>query len=331
MLSNHRFRPYAAGDCAPLLELFHRAYGAGGAARSVAHWRWKFERNPGGPRSLLAVARDSETVLGFVGGTAHRAWHDGVARSVVQSVDHMVDPECRRGLARLGLFARLKRRWIEEFCGHDRCFVGFGFPSTCDFRIGARVARYAHIQPVLALVHRDLAALARRAPASPRAAKERRVPDDVDGLWATVRRELEVAIVRDAAHLRWRYDEHPDIDYSVVAARDEGGALRGIAVVRAGGLAEDIATIMDWVTPRGDVAARRALLAGCARVADGLGAGVLATWFPASSPEFEAFQDEGFRVRYTPMAMAGRVWDRRLAADGLRRAFFLTPGDIDFL
>lgn len=341
----YRFRPYRTGDCPSLLALFERSYKCREAPRSEAHWRWKFEDNPGGSRSLLADLAADGRVVGYVGGTAHRAWHRGEQRSVVQAVDHMVDPDLRQGLSRIGLFARIKRRWVEEFCGRDRCFIGFGFPSPTDFRIGERVARYTNIQPVLALTHDDLGSLERRAPRALSVEYGDDVPRGADGLWERVRDEIELAVVRDAAHLRWRYAAHPDVSYEFVTARSGGGVrsldrddgrgseaeLRGVAVVRTAGLADDVMTVMDWVCPQADSEARAALLAGIARRARQRGMGAVATWFPSGIAAFNDFQDEGFRVRHTPIVMAGRVWDRRVGWEELRRAFYLTLGDIDYL
>lgn len=324
----YAFRVPSAEDRRELVALFARAYPDRRGTCTESHWRWKYERNPLGTHSLVAT-NGAGRIVGHVGGLPQRTWCRGETRTSVQAVDHMVDPEARRGLARISLFARLKRSWVEAYCGRHRAFFGYGFPSAEDFRIGERFVRYAHVRPVWVLVTRDLDRFPAPAGAVT-AATSRTLPDGIGPLWARVREELVLAVVRDRDYLAWRYLEHPDVRYEFVAAL-RGGQLAGLAVVRRGGLADDVLLIADWLAPQADRDVRFALLCEVSAHARRLGLGAVACWFPAGISEFDGFQRLGFRVRYTPIVMAGRIWDPAVEMEEVRRSFYMTLGDIDYL
>ena len=58
------------------------------------------------------------------------------------------------------------------------------------------------------------------------------LPSGVDALWESVRENLSAGVVRDSAHLRWRYGAPANEGYRYVAVR-ERGRLAGLGVVRA--------------------------------------------------------------------------------------------------
>src|SRR5690606_37411415 len=64
---------------------------------------------------------------------------------------------------------------------------------------------------------------------------------------------------RDRQWLDWRYRRCPSWDYSILAARDRRGDLRGLAVHRLGWLGRDVAPIVEWIVPADDKTAHLAL------------------------------------------------------------------------
>ncbi len=322
------FRECRNDDWPRLQPLYAETYPDGySGACSFEHWSWKFLENPQGSHS--AVAERGGDVVAFVGGVPMRVLCNGEERVAVLTVDHMTRMADRSGLKRLGLWTRLKQYWIGRYCGADRDFIGFGFPNDQNFRIGQHAVGYSLIRPINVLLHARLGELDQPSRGITVAFVDR-CSDDAGDLWARCVGKPRIIPIRDRAYLDWRYAEHALVDYRFLEAREHGtGLLRGIAIVRSGGIAEDALMLMDWLVPHDDEDAAIALLRACANDAIEQRMGAIVAWFPESTPEFEAFQDRGFRVRHTPLKCAGRSWDRRYPVEVVRRDFHLSFGAMD--
>ncbi|RKZ15872.1 hypothetical protein DRQ53_07795, partial [bacterium] len=219
---------------------------------SVRHWRWKYRLNADLSACLLAIDLERDALAGFVGGVRVPFWHAEHDLSAVHTLDHMIDPSYRRGLGRAGVFSELISRWVGAQFGPGRAGLGFGFPSRANFRVGERVARYRRLMPVTCLVH----AGAWQGPcrdAGLEGTLRAELPEDTDELWLRCRARYPMMVARTREYLRWRYEQHPDVDYAFAQVR-RGGQLLGLAVVRDGGVADDVVTLMDWLTPPGEPA-----------------------------------------------------------------------------
>jgi hypothetical protein len=106
-----------------------------------------------------------------------------------------------------------------------------------------------------------------------------------DALWERLAPRTDVAGVRDARYLRWRYLARPDTRYEILAAEAAGGALEGYLVWRPidrFGLA--CAFVVDCAAdPERPLAARR-LLATFARRARARGASLAALLVSRADP-----------------------------------------------
>ena len=307
------FRPYRSEDATELLALFNRVFGPLNPSltpRSSDHWRWKFDENPHGNHSFVACSQDDGHCLGFVGFIPQLMICGGQRRMSSQACDHMVDAACRSGLRKRGIFPGLMQRFIQTHCSPEGDVICWGFPTPEAFRIGQQLLGYSVVRPVNMLL---LTALPDPVPPtrSARTQSLAALPADTDELWGRLESEIDLAVVRNATYLRWRYQQHPDVGYTFLEARDvHDGSLRGLAIMRSGGLAEDVALIMEWLVPAEDQEATRALFEACTQHAEVLGMTSLAAWFPESSVEFDRFQRLGFRVRFTKMVHTARSFDR---------------------
>jgi len=321
-------------DSEDLVSLFQRSFEGNGATfapSTLARWTWRYRANPAGNRSCLAAHHGDGRAVGHVGGVPHATWFRGAELRSVQSVDNMVDPALRRGLQRVGLFAKLVNHWIDDTFDAGRCFLGWGFPTPANFRMGQRFSKYSLLRPVNVLVHAG-GELRGAPPTGLEAVRVARFTADLDGLWRRTAPQFELAVARTAERLNWRYADHPTVVYALVEVRDRRDAsLRGAAVLRRGGLAPDAALIVDWLAPRDDDEAVRALLEACRDYARGAGLDALVAWFPESVPEFRRFQEAGFHVRDTPILMVGRSWRHDLSIADVRRDLYATLGEIDYL
>ncbi len=330
MADRYRLRSALPEDGDELTALFNAVFRRNGSPeppRPEEHWRWKYVDNGIGSHSSIA-AREDGGIVGHVGGLPFPTWCRGSVRTTNQSVDNMVDPGDRRGLKRVGIFARLVNHWVESYFGADRDFLAWGFPSPENFRIGQKFSKYFLVRPVNALVHEKPGAIPLDHPGLEARVVER-FGADVDALWERCRDRIEIGVVRDARHLNWRYAEHPRRPYRLIEARDASG-VRGVAVTREGGMADDAVMLMDWLVPEDDEEAARALLAAAARHAAELDAGAVTAWFPEGLSWLRRFQLAGFLVQPSPHILVARSWDRSVTIEDLRRAFYSTAGDMDF-
>jgi GNAT superfamily N-acetyltransferase len=339
------YRPVAESDAPELVTLAGQCFDALSSMRaselcaqphdadapSVARWwNWRYLARPGRNHSQVAIERATGRIAAHVGGLALSTWTPAGPRTTTLSVENMVAPARRAGLARVGVFARTVNAWVDTWFGRERDFVAWGFPSNENFRIGQRFCKYSLLRPVSILwrsVRRDDGG---SACLDVRVRDE--APRDADALWREVRTELGYAVERTAEHLRWRYELQPSRRHVFLVARDPTNArLRGIAVLRAGGFDATAALVSDWIVGRRDEPVARELLAAAEEWASAHGLGTLVTWFPESSTWFERFQELGFRVRYTPILSVARSWDGAIPIEVLRREFHMTPGDIDWV
>lgn len=115
-----------------------------------------------------------------------------------------------------------------------------------------------------------------------------------EALWERFAAQFDVAVVRDAEYLNWRYCDR-GAGATLVLAAIEGdqadGRLLGYAVFKR---ADDRANMLDLVMEPGSVAVARALLsAGAARMR-AAGAQALMGWFPEGHPAEPVLQAAGY-------------------------------------
>ncbi|MCI0587094.1 MAG: GNAT family N-acetyltransferase [Planctomycetes bacterium] len=332
-------REYRPGDEDAILACFNRVFARENprfVPRTLAHWHWKYRDNPSGNRIFVAVTEEGEVAAHYAALPA-RAIFRGRPVTFHQGIDSMADPRFRRvGLARgadgergPSLFAQTGRRMIERWglSGVDQ--FGYGLPIPIAWRVGKDWMGYEVIRTLLLLfaeVGKEDRGGGGRGVEVEEVAD---VPAEADRLWERAAPEWEAATVRDARYLRWRYVEPPDLRYRIALARGAGGDLRGLAVYRQGEFSDrDQGLLVEWLVPRGEEEAARALLSwarACARPdSDRLAAVV-----PETSPWFLFFQREGFLVEGTKYILVGRNWVGPEDATWFRKNWYFTLGDFD--
>lgn len=329
----YEVRPFQPGDEDAVLALHNRAF-AGHAPRTRAHWEWKFRHNPLGATEMVVGMEPASSAAALVCRAVYavvpqRCVLQGEPGVAGLQTDLAVDPSLRNGLGGSRLILATGRLYSELFLQGTKT-LEWGFPEP-------------HLQRVC-LAHlkvgvlRDVVFLVREAQALHRSASKLAVEPvarfgaEVDELWLRCRGGFGAAGVRDARYLNWRYREHPEVPYLTLAAREPGGALRGLAVARAGGADERLLSLMDWLVPRDDHEAEGALLETLLEAARARGKSHLAAWFPLFQPEAQRWQQEfGFHARATPFQESYRCWAKGLGRRWLDEHWYQTMGDIDFL
>ena len=304
-----------------------------GRERSRAEWNWQTLANPGGIRAFVAL--DGDRVVAQYAGVPQRVWIDGRERSFTQSVDSMVHPDYRKGLKRPGLFVELARAYFDHYGVRGPDAVHYGWPLEEAWRIGSRFLEYECVREELVLV-RELDPAAREQAAALVAADTCGVhPLELEGdelrwLYERCSGAWGASCMRDADYYAWRFRDHPAVDYELLGARDAGGVLRGMAVLRRGDwLTPGSRALCDWLVPANEpeVAARLLAAAGVAASRDG--GERLVTLLPEWSGQFQSFQADGWLVHPAPYRLAGRCFDRDLDPLFLREHWWMTLADSD--
>lgn len=319
-------RGFVEGDEHALLAAWNRAFAAVDPAfvpRTEREWRWAFRENPSGSRIALAVATDDRVVAQYAG-LGERVLVDGRATYFSQSVDSFVDASFATGLARATAFVRAGEFYAATFgrpSGPDEAMWGLPVPAA--WRIGKEKLGYEVIRSV-----NFLAAPRERLAGDATAVRELPgVPTEVERLFARLAAKRGMLVVRDFAHLDWRYARHPRERYRIGGVV-RAGELVGLAIARPATLADARGeALAEWLVPDDEPEVAKALLAWLARTTE---RDVLA-FFADTAPEWLAFQRAGFRVRPSRYVQVGRSYVRDFTIQDLRRRFWWTLGDTDLV
>ncbi|MBL8727272.1 MAG: GNAT family N-acetyltransferase [Planctomycetes bacterium] len=290
-------RPYRPGDETGLLAGHNRIF----PPRTMAHWLWKFRDNPTGLVHTMVADHEQEGLVGAYVTIPARVVMEGETRICGQCVDLWVMPDHRRYGPRPGLFVNLALAHYELWGGRgaDQNAFHYGWPIAT-WRIGQKYLRDEMV--------RDWDFLFRELPPGglpPRATSAElevrrvaRYDADTDALWAALAPTFQLAIVRDARYLNWRFADAQDAAYELFECRERRtGRLRGIAVLtQRDFLAPNGCFLVDWLLPADDLDATVALVATAEQRAAALRAPSLATLFQHRDPRFLGFQRLGFLV-----------------------------------
>ncbi len=301
-----------------LLELFGRAFGH---EMPAAQWRWKYT----GLDPMGSLVRRGGRPVAFYGGIPREIRFFGMPLTAVQISDAMVDPVERGVLTRRGPFFLAATAFAERFVGPGRAYaLAFGFPSERHCRLAERLGVYARVDEMLeaswpALPGRP--GLFERA--RPLTLKQL---DVVDWLWKKMAERLTGAAVavRNGAHIRHRFLEHPTIGYLafLVTQRFTGAAI-GLVVLRDHG--ESGIELLDVVAPPQSLPP---LVVVARRVAGRLGRQKVFAWLtPTAAAAFA-----GSRPTLAPagVPVPTIIWSSSPDLEKLRGHWWMTGGDTDF-
>lgn len=215
-------RRYQPGDETQILDLFARSFHA---PRSIESWRWKFQRDPWGGERISLAFDENDALIGHYTGYAVPFVDDGVRVIGNQIGDTMTEKSVRHvGRGPTSILGRTALHFYEHFCEGQVAF-NYGFNVANIQKFSLRFLRSDRVEPV---TYRVLP-VERQAP-SPvnrllRRARGyhfelvRETTPEWDDLFARVAPSYRFLVERNAAYVRWRYLECPDVPYIVVAVR----------------------------------------------------------------------------------------------------------------
>ena len=332
-----RIRAYQPGDEAGILAGYNRIFPTPDGripVRSQAHWRWKFERNPTGLLQHVVAEHDDHGIIGCYAGIPCAIWAEGREQLAAQGADLWVLPEFRRHGRRPGLFAWLGWAYHDLWCGAGagKVLFTYGWPVPA-WRMGQRYLGYLNIRD-WDFLFRETGApgfTPRPGPGDLETTEVARFGADADQLWERLRPSLELALIRDARYLNWRYAERPDQRYALLECRERhGGALRGLCVyTQSDFLHPNSAFFVDWLAPADDADATVSMLAALEQRAVQDGAALLAGTLNQVDPRFARLQRLGFLVQGTPyfVVLASFKFDTIY----YRQSWYWTMGDSDLI
>lgn len=199
-------------DIPQACELFHRVFGH---PITPDQWLWKYTD---GPRlgSLNWVARDpSGNMVGHAGATVFAGTAGGVAVSMAQVCDVMVDKIARGGGNASNVYPQLMRVLQASIADRFIQPYAYGFSGLRPYKLGHRLGLYQERQhcrpgyfvPLEAPNWRtSLWAIRQSVWSQP----------TLDTLWARhLQMQTSPIVQRTGAYLNWRYHKHPSHNYKL--------------------------------------------------------------------------------------------------------------------
>lgn len=343
----------AAEEILPILEAAFGRWPAIDAPRgALEHLQWKLAGPPGGPEHTHTIVREGDAVVAV---EPHWLGWAHVGSAVIpfdRGIDLAVHPLHQgRGVARLifdddgvrnpplGDFIRWDTPSRDERVTH---LEGDGHLSRTMrewvHRSGPRPLLRALRARHFRGAGQSLRALLPRRPA-PRRASPYQIADiahfdqDTDDLWERARATFDIARVRDAAYLNWRYLDPRGGTAEVVGARTPTGALVGYVVLkRSAGIGQVVDLVFDPDAPD----ATTDLLAEAARRLRATHSDTVVCWLPIGHPAETSLAAAGFdrgpdRVLQLQIEWLRIRTDLRALAVNVDTRLHVTMGDFDFV
>ncbi|WP_053218146.1 GNAT family N-acetyltransferase [Virgibacillus senegalensis] len=262
-------RFYQPADQAGIQQLFTRVFGK---QRADSYWEWKYLHHPNPVNPWILVYEKNNRIAGHIALWVSEAYIEGKIQLVGLRVDTMVDPQDRGE----GIYQQLNQAmFIEATKSGIKLLYGFPAPKARDLllkhtpaREAGWMSRYVYIQNPFALaagmtkfnlpvkrlgsLYKKITNRSKRSPASGLrletvTACDQQFTDLADRLSAT----WPLMLRRNLSYLNWRYHQHPENDYVMIAAYNEN-TLVGYVVVkkerkRLKYASMEVGLIVDWL------------------------------------------------------------------------------------
>lgn len=244
-------RYYKSGDKEKIRQLYKKVFKK---ERSISHWEWKYIKNPKMTSPFILVYEEEGVILGHLALWETEAYMNGKVKKMALRVDTMVDPDARGK----GIYGKLNQQMLGEAKKRDISYL-YGFPaskakdllvkSTNGQYVG-NISRYIIMLDPVTLAGQMFTFLAPLKPIGkmyktiktkgirksrlPHGWKVERVAhcdDRFDQLAAKMKSLKPILLKRDSAYLNWRFLQHPDNSYSVLAISVDN-ELKGYIIIK---------------------------------------------------------------------------------------------------
>jgi hypothetical protein len=289
-------------------------------------WRWKYSENPCGYRILLCVNDAGDPVVMY-GGIPYKANWKGKDVEITNLMDIMSHPDYRK----TGLFIQTGNAFFDTFCGPDQSVLLYGFPGKYHFEIGRKYMMYRKLTADVVYLSVETMRLAQSITQSSGCMEPVSGIDDAfDRLWEISHNRYPLAVIRDAAFLRWRYGNHPLKRYEILKYRTmRQGEVRAYAVLSiAGGKA----TLSDVLAPASGIHLPD-FFGVLGKMLSDRGISTVETWLPGGHFMTLAAQSSGFNSYPEPTGIVPtiRIFDPSLDFEWVCDHLYYTMADGDLV
>jgi hypothetical protein len=319
-------RPYRSGDEAAILELFAKSFPH--APRSLEHFNWKFRGNPAGNERVSLTFEGERLVAHYAG---YPVLFDESGRELIaqQIGDTMTDPSVRHiGRGASSMFGRTALHFYERFCEGQIAF-NYGFNVANIQKFSLRFLRSDRVEPVMYRVRdaRTIRPISRseRLLRGYRLRIMKSAGVELDRFYARVCDAYRFLARRDARYIRWRYLEHPESPYVVVAIH-KWHRLAGWIVLR---IRDKRLMIGDALF---DPAHSDAFEVALRHIVPGYPVDSIEAWFPPRPRWFDdVLRASGFETRPEPqdLSLMCVPFTMADATEQMRAQLYYTWGDSD--
>lgn len=319
------FEPESS-DVERVIEMRRAVWGQDHPHNSVQYYRWVFGSAPATvarpERGWGNLFHDNEKVLSFTGIKALWFLFQGERVFGVHGMDFMVHPDYQKGM----LGARTARKWNESVKS-KQARLGICFPNTKS--LGVLVSRMCGwdyvVSPLLCIrplvsgwskssfnplvravgglggsiagLAGDAVLQAKRSSISGRAIVLDRFDDSFDHLWELMVPELpEIALVRNAEYLNWRYFKNPLYEYQTIAWEQEGKVAAAWVLGIRDYKGFRAAFVVDVLGSFKNRPVHTALMKEAVLAAKRNGCQLMVSWAIAGSSIFQLLKSAGFLV-----------------------------------
>ena len=326
MPADERFvtRPFRDGDEEQILDLFARSFHQ---PRTREHFDWKFRRNPFGNKRISVTFDDAGRLVGHYGAYAV-PFRDGDRNLIANHIgDTMTDPAIRHiGRGPSSILGRTALHFYDTFCEGKVAF-NYGFNVANIQRFSLKFLRSDRVEPVTYRVRGPMRAISRLArwPRGWQLELVTEVGAEFDEFFEGVAPAYRFLVRRDAAYVRWRYLERPDVRYFVIAIR-KWRRLAGWIAFR---LREDRFL---WVDALFDPRLEDAVEVMLRHVTPSYPISMIEAWFPPRPAWFDsALTRLGFEIRPEPqdLSLMCVPWTMAGATAAMRERLYYAMGDAD--
>ena len=326
MPADERFvtRPFRDGDEAKILDLFARSFHQ---PRTREHFDWKFRRDPFGNKRISLTFDDAGRLVGHYAAYAV-PFRDGERNLIANQIgDTMTDVAVRHiGRGPTSVLGRTALHFYETFCEGKVAF-NYGFNVANIQRFSLKFLRSDRVEPVTYRVRGPMRRISRvsRWPRGWRLELVTSVGAEFDEFFARVAPAYAFLVRRDAAYLRWRYLERPDVGYALAAIRKWGRLAGWIAFrVRDGRFW--------WGDALFDPRHEDAVEVMLRHVTPSYPISEIEAWFPPRPAWFDAILRRlGFETRPEPqdLSLMCVPWTMPDATAAIRERLYYAMGDSD--
>jgi len=216
-------RDYQRGDEYEILTFYKQV---NEREMTLAHWKWKFAKNPFG-KSVIKLMFDDKKLIGSY---AVIPMNVQVQRNLVKaalSVNTMTHPNYERQ----GIFSYLAEEVYKKCLRESFGFV-YGFPNENSYHGFTRKLGWKDLGKMTTLEKKLGVPTLRETCRRDRIYPVEEFNERVNSLWNTTKDSYHVTVARTEEFLNWRFAEHPTEKYAKFILQDDSKQILGYLVLK---------------------------------------------------------------------------------------------------